>query len=120
MKKKSHFDFKKFLDENPDPLGIEKTGLKEYTIEEVAKHNAPPSIWTIYNGFVYDITMYIEYHPGGTKILESIYGKDMTAAYNKFHSYVRIDNFLGKFKIGYIKKEKSKFLSCNNNNNNDK
>jgi cytochrome-b5 reductase len=111
MKKKSHFDLKKFLDENPDPLGIEKTGLKEYTVEEVAKHNALPSIWTIYKGFVYDITMYIDYHPGGTKILESIYGKDMTALYNKFHSYVRIDNFLGKFKIGYIKKEKSKFLS---------
>ena len=42
----------------------------------------------------------------------------MTASYNKYHSYVRIDNFLGKFKIGYIKKEKSKFSS--NNNNNDK
>ena len=30
----------KFLKENPDPLGVQASGgLKEYTIEEVAKHN---------------------------------------------------------------------------------
>ena len=52
---KSQFELMKFLKENPDPLGIEKSGgLKEYTLEEVAKHNAPPSVWSIYKGNVYD------------------------------------------------------------------
>ena len=107
---KSHFDLMKFLRENPDPLGVEASGgLKEYTMEEVSKHNDFPSIWTVYNGFVYDITMYLDYHPGGIDILKSVYGKDMTEMYNKFHSYIKIDNFIGKFKIGYIKKEKSRF-----------
>ena len=38
------------------------------------------------------------------KILEQIYGKDCTNAYNHFHKYLNIDNFLSKFQIGTIKK----------------
>ena len=101
---KSPFELMKFLKENPDPLGVEANGgLKEYTIEEVSKHNAPPSIWSIYNGNVYDITMYLDYHPGGIDILKPCFGKDMTQLFNKYHSYVSIDGIIGKFKIGYIK-----------------
>ena len=107
---KSPFEFMKFIKENPDPLGVEASGgLKEYTLEEVAKHNAPPSVWSIYKGNVYDITMYLDYHPGGVDVLKPCFGKDMTELFNKYHSYVRIDGFIGKLKIGYIKKKESKF-----------
>ena len=115
MKKKKPFEeFEKYLKLNPDPCGVQKTGLKEYTMEEVAKHNAPPSIWSVYKGFVYDITMYIDYHPGGS-IINKVAGKDMTMLYNKFHAYVNIDKFIGAFKIGYIKKPSfgSKHLHSN-------
>ena len=112
---KSHFELMKFLKENPDPLGVEANGgLKEYTIEEVAKHNVLPSIWSIYKGDVYDITMYLDYHPGGVDILKPCFGKDMTELFNKYHSYIRIDGFIGKFKIGYIKKAESKFKNQTN------
>ena len=115
---KSNFELMKFLRENPDPLGVEASGgLKEYTIEEVAKHNALPSVWSIYKGNVYDITMYLDYHPGGIDILKPIFGKDMTELYNKYHSYVRIDGFIGKFKIGYIKNPESKFKQEANTDN---
>ena len=111
---KSHFELMKFLKENPDPLGVEANGgLKEYTIEEVAKHNALPSIWSIYKGDVYDITIYLDYHPGGVDILKPCFGKDMTELFQKYHNYIRIDGFIGKFKIGYIKKAESKFKSQN-------
>ncbi len=113
--KKSQFELMKFLKENPDPLGVQASGgLKEYTVEEVAKHNAPPSVWSIYKGNVYDITMYLDYHPGGIDVLKPCFGKDMTELFNKYHSYVRIDGFIGKFKIGYIKKAESKFKSKDN------
>ena len=102
-KKKPYAEFEKYLQENPDPMGVKKNGLKEYTMEEVAKHNAPPSIWSVYKRFVYDITMYMDYHPGGS-IINKVAGKDMTMLYNKFHAYVNIDKFIGAFKIGYIKK----------------
>ena len=106
MKKfKNHKELAAFFKENPDPLGVQKSGgYKEYTMEEVAKHNAPPSIWSVYNGDVYDITMYVDVHPGGKKILEKVYGKDMTAMFNKFHGYVNINAMIGPLKIGTVKK----------------
>ena len=108
MKKfKNHKELAAFFKENPDPLGVQKSGgYKEYTMEEVAKHNAPPSIWSVYNGDIYDITMYVDVHPGGKKILEKVYGKDMTALFNKFHGYVNINAMIGPLKIGTVKKQK--------------
>ena len=47
--KKPYAEFEKYLKENPEPMGVEKNGLKEYSMEEVAKHNAPPSICLWYN-----------------------------------------------------------------------
>ena len=55
-------------------------------MKEVALHNAPPSIWSVYNGAVYDITMYVNCHPGGTKMLEKVYGKD----YHDIDSYIKL------------------------------
>ena len=108
MKKfKNHKELAEFFKQNPDPLGVQKSGgYKEYTMEEVAKHNAYPSIWSVYNGDVYDITMYVDVHPGGKKILEKVYGKDMTAMFNKFHGYVNINAMIGPLKIGTVKKQK--------------
>ena len=114
---KSHFELMKFLKENPDPLGVQASGgLKEYTIDEVAKHNELPSVWSIYKGDVYDITMFINVHPGGKKILEKVYGKDMTPLFNKFHGYINIVNQIGPLKIGTVAKDKSSFNIPKNEN----
>ena len=72
-------------------------------MEEVSKHNKLPSVWTVFDKKVYDITLYLDYHPGGIKILEQIYGKDCTKAYQQYHGYLNIDNFLEKFQIGVVK-----------------
>ena len=100
---RAYNDFIKYLQDNPDPFKIKENGLKEYSIEEVSKHNSKPSIWCIYNDYVYDITMYIDYHPGGDIILKGA-GKDITLLFNMFHGYVDINKFLEPFKIGFIKK----------------
>ena len=103
---KSQYELQKYFEENPDPLGVQKNGgYKEYTMKEVALHNAPPSIWSVYKGAVYDITMYVNAHPGGIKMMEKVYGKDMTGLFNRFHGYINIDNVIGPLKIGYIKKD---------------
>ena len=51
--------------------------------------------------------MFINVHPGGKKILEKVYGKDMTPLFNKFHGYVNITAMIGPLKIGTVSKEKS-------------
>ena len=112
---KSQYELKQYFEQNPDPLNVQKNGgYKEYTMEDVAKHNALPSVWSVYKGDVYDITMYINVHPGGKKILEKVYGKDMTPLFDKFHGYLKIDALIGPLKIGTVS-EKSAINPKNEN-----
>eukprot|EP01064_Diplonema_japonicum_P037186 TRINITY_DN864_c0_g1_i1.p1 TRINITY_DN864_c0_g1~~TRINITY_DN864_c0_g1_i1.p1 ORF type:complete len:547 (+),score=164.30 TRINITY_DN864_c0_g1_i1:54-1643(+) len=53
----------------PKEAGARKKGLKDYQMQEVRKHNGGSSIWVTFKDGVYDITDFVEAHPGGEKIL---------------------------------------------------
>ena len=49
--------------------GVTMKGLPEYTQEDVAKHKSPQTgIWMTYKDGVYDVTSFMQVHPGGGKI----------------------------------------------------
>jgi 4-hydroxysphinganine ceramide fatty acyl 2-hydroxylase len=52
--------------------------MKTFTEEEVAKHNTEKSCWVIFNDRVYDMTKFVQDHPGGDDILLEHSGKDIT------------------------------------------
>lgn len=54
-------------------------------MEEIKKHNTQESMWTVLNGNVYDLTMYIDYHPGGAKKLMMGAGKDCTSLFSNYY-----------------------------------
>lgn len=73
-----------------------------YTIDEVKKHGSPTDAWIIIHGNVYDVTRYLNVHPGGLYILYNKCGGDGTESFEKmFHSGVARD-LLDKMKIGVL------------------
>ena len=47
--------------------------------------------WTVIDGVVYDITFYIDDHPGGKKKILRGVGKDSSEMFHKFHKGIKID-----------------------------
>lgn len=109
--KKSHFEYVNAMKSNKDPLGVQsKGGLRPITMSEIKKHNTENSLWTVLNGNVYDLTMYLDYHPGGAKKLMMGAGKDCTFLFSKqlyfnvdkYHPWVNHNMLIGKLQIGYL------------------
>ncbi|GAA6062378.1 hypothetical protein JCM10212_003187 [Sporobolomyces blumeae] len=53
---------------------------------EVANHKSADSAWVIIEGNVYDVTEFLEDHPGGKKVLLNACGQDSTEKFWQFHS----------------------------------
>ena len=75
------------------------------SIDEVATHTSTTSCYTIINRNVYDLTTWIDKHPGGPQRILSLCGKDGT---NKFQAQHGNDNkpqsILLGFQIGVLAK----------------
>ncbi|XP_048218964.1 cytochrome b5 isoform X2 [Perognathus longimembris pacificus] len=58
----------------------EKAGeaVKYYTLEEIAQHKTSKSTWVILHHKVYDLTKFLEEHPGGEEVLREQAGGDAT------------------------------------------
>ncbi|KAF8629566.1 hypothetical protein AX15_003379 [Amanita polypyramis BW_CC] len=62
--------------------------------EDIAKHNTRQSCWIIVHGKVYDVTEFLDDHPGGSKIILKYAGKDATQEYEPIHPRDAITNNL--------------------------
>lgn len=75
---------------------------RRLTRECVARHNTVKCCWVIYDRRVYDITGYLDSHPGGRDILLRFGGTDITRTFNSVHMHVDIDDILRDSLIGHI------------------
>ncbi|CAI5758922.1 unnamed protein product [Candida verbasci] len=67
---------------------------------ELQKHKSKNDCWTCINGKVFNITPYINFHPGGVDEIMKCAGKDGTSLFNKYHSWVNADRMLENCIVG--------------------
>ena len=86
----------------PTPTDTETPGTG-LTAAEVATHNKPTDCWTIIKSDVYDLTSYIQQHPGGSGVLTNLCGIDATSAFESQHATEMAPaSALAALKIGKI------------------
>jgi cytochrome b involved in lipid metabolism len=56
-----------------------------YTMEQVKANNSTSKCWSAINGKVYDLTKWINSHPGGPGAITSLCGTDGTSSFNGMH-----------------------------------
>ena len=59
----------------------------EYTIDEVSLHNTEFDAWIIIHQDVYDITEFLNEHPGGKHILMTVVGGDATEFFEELRFF---------------------------------
>ncbi|KXJ05517.1 Cytochrome b5 reductase 4, partial [Exaiptasia diaphana] len=84
--------------------GKDLTGVggirRPVTWDELSKHNTEHDCWMSVRGKVYNITPYLEYHPGGIPEIMKGAGKDGTALFDEIHKWVNAESMLEKCFIG--------------------
>ncbi len=82
------------------PVGTpEKPVVSGYTLADVSAHNSKTSCWTAIEGRVYDITKYINQHPGGSAVLRGC-GVDGTRIFNNVGAHRGTIAGLDQYVIG--------------------
>lgn len=85
--------------------GIQKAEMDYYTIAEVATHSDAVSCWTVVRDNIYDLTDWINQHPGGSEKILAMCGKDATEAFvGKHGGAMRPENELAGREIGKLAK----------------
>lgn len=84
--------------------GKDLTGLEgrliEVTEDELAKHNKKEDCWICIRGYVYNVTPYMEYHPGGEDELMKAAGTDGTDLFDQVHRWVNYESMLKECLVG--------------------
>ncbi|CAL9113863.1 hypothetical protein C4D60_Mb03t20400 [Musa balbisiana] len=75
---------------------------KVYTLAEVSAHNTPKDCWLVVNGKVYDVTKFLEDHPGGDDVLLSSTGKDATDDFEDVGHSTTARAMMDEYYIGEI------------------
>ncbi|KAK4451592.1 fumarate reductase [Podospora aff. communis PSN243] len=79
---------------------------KEFTMEEVAKHNKKEDLWVVVKGVVLDLTNWLDDHPGGPQALLNFMGRDATEEFEMLHDDEVIPKYAPDQVIGRVKGQK--------------
>uniref|UniRef100_W5M9A7 Cytochrome b5 type B n=2 Tax=Lepisosteus oculatus TaxID=7918 RepID=W5M9A7_LEPOC len=79
-----------------------KSTVTYYTLEEIQKHNMSRDTWLVIHDKVYDITRFLEEHPGGEEVLLEQAGGDATESFEDVGHSTDAREMLKQYFIGEL------------------
>ncbi|XP_058486386.1 cytochrome b5 isoform X2 [Solea solea] len=79
-----------------------ESDVKYYTLEEIRVHNMCKDAWLIVHDKVYDITSFLEEHPGGEEVLLEQAGADATESFEDVGHSTDAREMLLQYYIGEL------------------
>lgn len=77
--------------------------VKQFTMAEVAQNNTASRCYSVVDGSVYDLTEWIQKHPGGSGAITRMCGVDGSAGFNRKHGgQANPEATLEQYKIGVL------------------
>jgi len=73
---------------------------KVYKLSEVAEHNTGEDMWMAVHNKVYDVTAFIDEHPGGMEVLVENAGQDATYTFEDVGHSLDARELLSQYYIG--------------------
>lgn len=84
---------------------IQNLEEKKFTYEEISKHNKKNDVWVTYKNSVYNISNFIDSHPGGKDKIMLSAGKGLEPFWNLYRQHLKpeiLNDILEPMKIGSI------------------
>ncbi|KAL1565903.1 cytochrome b5-like [Salvia divinorum] len=75
---------------------------KVFSFGEVSKHNRNGDCWVIIHGKVYDVSRFLDEHPGGEEVLVNASGKDASVDFDDVSHTNYAQGLMKDFLIGKI------------------
>jgi len=75
---------------------------KRYSLAEVAKHNSHEKAWIVIHNNIYNVTEFLNEHPGGEEVLLEQAGKEATEAFEDVGHSTDARELMQKFKVGEV------------------
>jgi hypothetical protein len=86
-------------------------GLKTFSREEVREHTTDDSLFCIIDSKVYDLTEFVDAHPGGESVLRQVAGQDATTAFYNLHRHEVLSKY-SDLAVGVIRGEKPQVITA--------
>lgn len=88
---------------NPSPRSAFEDPSAVFTWKQLAQHASEESAWIAVDGSVYDVTEFVDRHPGGREILLLALGRDATDLFVSYHPFTELPRkILAKYRIGSL------------------
>ncbi|KAJ2516943.1 hypothetical protein GGI11_003305 [Coemansia sp. RSA 2049] len=102
----SPLDWERLMSSGEDLRGVKEP--QRLTTDEISKHNTVDDCWLIVFDRVYNVTRYLDFHPGGRGQIMRAAGKDGTQLFMETHAWVNAERMLRECFVGIVIREPAK------------